>query len=62
MYKLETLQDKDSIVNSCQTEINGHWVPCRGENYKYDSTWYRFQMAWAVFRRRADAFTWPEGQ
>ena len=43
-------------------QINGRWVPCRGENYKYESIWLRLRDAWDVFRGRADAFTWPEGQ
>ena len=62
MYTLRELAHKDSITMSCQAEINGKWVPARGENYKFDSYWLRLKDAWAVFTRKADAFTWPEGQ
>ena len=62
MYTLKELQDPNSIVNSCQVELNGKWVPCRGENYKYKSFKQRIKEAYDVFSGKADAFTWPEGQ
>lgn len=62
MYKLEELQSPDSLVNTNSAQINGRWVPCRSENYKFRSLKTRIKEAWAVFSGKADAFTWPEGQ
>jgi hypothetical protein len=55
---------KDLIKNagSTQTEINGKWVPARPLNYKYTPWYIKFKYAWEVFRGRAEAFKWPEGQ
>jgi len=60
MYKLKNLVE---TVNSTQAEINGKWVPARPEPF-YGSygLMLKIKDAWAVFRGRADAFTWPEGQ
>ena len=57
MYDLKNLQKFDVTA-----EINGKWVPARGENYKFDSFWDRLKDAWAVLTKKADAFKWPEGQ
>ena len=57
MYDLKNLQHFDNTA-----EINGKWVPARGENYKFDSFWDRLKDAWAVLTKKADAFKWPEGQ
>jgi hypothetical protein len=43
-------------------EINGKWVPARPVNYKCRSWWTRVKEAWAVYKGKADCFTWPEGQ
>jgi len=55
---------KQLVTDSQETmmEIDGKWVPARGENYKYRSLSQRFKEAWMVFTGKADAFTWPEGQ
>ena len=46
-----------------QYEINGKWVPARPMPWQgWQNIIYRLRAAWEVFRGRADAFTWPEGQ
>jgi len=55
LYTLRRLQD-----NSSQAEINGRWVPARPIRF---FSWINdIKLAWLVFTKRADAFTWPEGQ
>ena len=57
MYKLKDLIND---TNNTQVEINGRWVPARPIRligWRHD-----LREAWAVFTRKADAFTWPEGQ
>lgn len=46
-------------ASETQTEINGKWVPARPARMPFIM---RVTAAWAVFRGKADAFTWPEGQ
>ena len=57
MYTLKGLIDS---ANSTQVELNGKWVPARP--IRLIGIWYDIKDAWAVFTRKADAFTWPEGQ
>lgn len=54
-----TLEHLVKDVQQSQAEINGRWVPARP--YPPPFAW-RLKAAWEVFRGRADAFTWPEGQ
>lgn len=57
MYKLKDINKADQN----QTELpNGEWVPARGINHKHESIRHRLKLAWWVFTRKADAFTWPE--
>jgi hypothetical protein len=52
-----------ALINHCNTtqaEVNEKWVPARPLVYR--SFWERLSRAWAVFRERADCFTWPENQ
>ena len=57
MYTLEGLTKN---ATETTTEINGKWVPARP--IRLFGMWHDLKDAWEVFRRRADAFTWPEGQ
>jgi hypothetical protein len=57
MYKLRNLIDE---ADNTQAEINGKWVPARP--IRLFGIWYDLKDAWAVLTRKADAFTWPEGQ
>lgn len=59
MYKLNDLIKHTKTI---ATEINGKWVPARPLNHKEEHWTIRLKDAWSVFRRKADAFTWPEGQ
>lgn len=63
MWVLDTLVSYAS-VSGTKTLLNGKWVPARPENGKpeFTSVKSRFADAWAVFRGRAEAFTWPEKQ
>lgn len=46
-------------AGSCSKEVNGRWVPAR----PYPAPWIvRVKAAWLVYRGRADAVIWPEGQ
>jgi len=49
-----------SHASSCQTEINGRWVPARPVDCR--SIWTRLKEAWYVFTGKVEAFKWPEGQ
>lgn len=54
------LKDLLRMANECHVEINGKWVPARGEGFR---SWrYRWHCAWLVFTGKADALIWPEGQ
>ncbi len=56
---------KDLVVHmdSTRIAINGKWVPARPHaGYGWFAFRPRLRAAWAVFRGRADAFVWPEGQ
>ena len=57
MYTLEGL-----IASAKETEahINGKWVAARP--VRLFSFYHDIKDAWAVLTRKADAFTWPEGQ
>jgi len=56
LYQLKDLQD-----TSVMTELeNGSWVPARP--LRYYSILNDLKLAWLVFRRKADAFTWPGDQ
>lgn len=57
MYTLEGLTKH---ANENQAEINGKWVPARP--IRMFGVWHDLKEAWEVFRRRADAFKWPEDQ
>ncbi len=57
IWTLKQLQD--SLPMAC---INDKWVPARPINWKYRSLRERITESWAVFRGRAEAFTWPENQ
>ena len=58
MYTLHELQNTD--VDAC---INSKWVPARPlPFYGWAGLKWRIRDAWEVFRGRADAFKWPEGQ
>lgn len=59
MWTLRSLIDHS---NEIHTEINGNWVPARPLNWKHRGLFQRLREAWAVFRGKAAAFTWPEGQ
>ena len=60
MYKLEDLLTE---ILEVQYEINGNWVPARPlPFYGISGFLMRLRNAWFVFRGKADAFTWPEGQ
>ena len=55
-----TLKGLVKHANETQTEINGKWVPARP--VRMFGLWHDIKDAWAVLTRKADAFTWPEGQ
>jgi len=57
-----TLKSLLRSAEQTQAEINGKWVPARPLNWKCRSFRERLCEAWAVFKGRAEAFTWPEGQ
>lgn len=59
MYTLESLLNPEFKVDAL---INGRWVRARPLNSYHESFWCRLKDAWAVLTRKADAFTWPEGQ
>lgn len=60
MWTLKTLvKTANQGPQSC---INEKWVPARSLNWKHRSLRQRIREAWAVFKGRAEAFTWPEGQ
>lgn len=48
------------MSNENHTYINGRWVPARPLNGTF--LFEKLRDAWEVFRGRADAFRWPEGQ
>lgn len=56
------LKDLVQSINACSAEINGKWVPARPINYQARSLKERIKDAWSVFKGKADAFYWPEGQ
>ena len=58
MYTLKELYE----TSNTEAEINGKWVPSRPINWQHRTLWRRIKESWAVFKGRADAFTWPEGQ
>ena len=45
--------------NEVHAKINGRYVPARPVAGPFIC---KVKAAWEVFRGRADAFTWPEGQ
>lgn len=49
-------------IKDNRIEVNGKFVPCRPDNWKYRTLSQRIHEAWEVFVGRADAFIWPEGQ
>jgi len=52
-----------AALNDTQVLLDNKWVAARP--LQWQGMWnifYRFYAAWAVFRGRADAFTWPGGQ
>ena len=63
MWKLKSLQDYLYYSGNLKT-INNKFVPARPLNFtkKYMSFKQRLKDAWEVFRCRAEAFKWPEGQ
>ena len=65
MWTLRGLVDYVSGENgncACVANINGKWVPCRPINWTVRTFRERLREAWAVFKGKADSFTWPEGQ
>lgn len=61
MWELEELV---YIAQGTETEINSKWVPARPVNFtkEYTTGIQRLKWAWEVFRGRAEAVKWPEGQ
>lgn len=59
MYTLRELFKTAQENKAC---INERWVPARPINWKCRTWRERLREAWLVFKGRADAFTWPEGQ
>ena len=59
MWTFKNLQE---FTSHNRKVINGKWVPARPINRKHRSWWTRLKEAWAVFKGKADCFTWPEGQ
>jgi hypothetical protein len=57
MYQVEEII---ALANSTQAKINGKWVPARP--IRFGGFWYSLRDAWLVFRGKADAVIWPEGQ
>lgn len=57
MYKLRNLIDN---ADDTQVRRNGKWVAARP--IRMFGIWYDIKDAWSVLTRKADAFTWPEGQ
>ena len=56
---------EDLLQHACstQTEIEpGRWVPARPINFRHRSFLQKVREAWEVFKGRAAAFTWPDGQ
>jgi len=60
MYTYKFLREQ----NDCFAYINNKWVPSRPLVWDFGCPFSlrRLKDAWEVFRGRADAFTWPEGQ
>lgn len=58
LYTLDTLRGHD--IHKNEVKIQGEYVIARP--VRYPSWWNDFKLAWLVFTRRADAFTWPKGQ
>lgn len=54
-----TLKSLMLSAQTCQTEINGMWVPTRPAVHPFR---LRIKYAWAVLTGKADAVVWPEGQ
>jgi hypothetical protein len=61
MWELPVLVQTSQDI---KTEINGKWVPARPVNFtkQYTTGIQRLKWAWEVFRGRAEAFKWPDGQ
>ena len=57
-----TLKQLQTDVNQNMAQINDKWVPARPMNSAYRSFRERVRDAWAVYKGKAEAFTWPEGQ
>jgi len=57
MWRLRDLINHCNTVATC---IDGKYVPARP--LYGDFFLQRLKWAWEVFRGRADAFVWPEGQ
>ena len=58
-----TLENLIEHCNNCHTKINGKYIPVRPLYFNITGGFLnRIKWAWEVFRARADAFTWPEGQ
>lgn len=54
-----TLKGLVKSTQEVQANINGKWVPARP---LVCCLKHRMKDAWEVFRGRADAVKWPEGQ
>lgn len=62
MYTLDHLRSR-KIAEVSISHDGKTWAPARPEPY---FGWWGFKQrvtdAWAVFKGKADAFTWPQGQ
>lgn len=56
------LKDLVESAQTCQTERQGEWMPCRPINYTCDTPLARLKHAWMVFTGKAEAVVWPGGQ
>lgn len=57
--------DLEKLIKQCNhvtTEINGRWVPCRPDNYKYRSLKDKISESIKVFKGEIETFRWPENQ
>jgi len=55
------------LLNYCEDNhvyLNGKWVPSRPLNGQKNiyPFWKRIKDSWKVFKCKAEAFEWPEGQ
>jgi hypothetical protein len=50
------------VANQNMACVNGKWVPARPMNHTCRAFRERVREAWAVYKGKAEAFKWPEGQ